>query len=546
MQSTDRVAASGMVIAERYRLIEPLGAGGMGAVWRAEHLNLRSPVAVKVLNTAIADDPEMLDRFLREAQSAAALRGNYVVQVFDYGVHGGLPFIAMELLSGLSLGRRLALVYALSTTDLAWIFGHVSRAVSKAHELGIVHRDLKPDNIFIVRDGDEEVAKVLDFGIAKVLPSSIPLEDDSGQTTRTGTVLGTPFYMSPEQARGNKTIDYRADLWSMGVIAFECLTGQLPFTSSALGDLVVKICTHSTPVPSSVAEVPEGFDQWFFRACQKAPEDRFQSMREQNDALQAVLGHVTPPLSPNRSTPRGRRIESPVAFSARELARDFGEFQTLESLNPQASNTPKPAASLGELAAAVGVGAEGPPSSTHSTPAGMVLTEPRRSSRVLPALVIALVVGIGLFVLRRVNSKPDPAGPTVSVAVPEAPPSVASTTKALEVTPNQPPAVASPTTEVAASQPGMVQATASQPVTSESAPMDTAALSAKLRKKTTGSGLTAHNQPTTKAPQEIEATPSAATSTPAATASASLPELNTKQPASDAKSRGRGLFDDRE
>src|SRR5688572_15905165 len=136
MQSTDRVVASGMVIAERYRLIEPLGAGGMGAVWRAEHLNLRSPVAVKLLNPAIADDSEMLERFLREAQSAAALRGSYVVQVFDYGVHSGLPFIAMELLSGLSLGRRLAAANVLQTSDLAWIFAQVSRAVSKAHELG--------------------------------------------------------------------------------------------------------------------------------------------------------------------------------------------------------------------------------------------------------------------------------------------------------------------------------------------------------------------------------------------------------------------------
>lgn len=282
------VPTVGMVVADRYRLVAPLDEGGMGTVWRAEHQSLRSPLAVKLLNPSIANNPEMLERFLREAQSAAALRSTHVVQVFDYGVHDGMPFIAMELLYGQSLGARLSQVGWLHPRELAWIFTHISRAIGKAHEMGITHRDLKPDNIFLVRDGEVELAKVLDFGIAKVADTASVLSQSSGNT-QTGTVLGTPYYMSPEQARGNRTVDHRADIWAMGVIAFESLTGRLPFLSTALGDLVIKICTQPTPLASSLAPVPEGFDEWFARACHKDPEQRFQSVKQLNEGLQSVL-----------------------------------------------------------------------------------------------------------------------------------------------------------------------------------------------------------------------------------------------------------------
>jgi eukaryotic-like serine/threonine-protein kinase len=285
----------GLVVADRYRLVAPLDEGGMGTVWRAEHQSLRSPLAVKLLNPSIANNPEMLERFLREAQSAAALRSTHVVQVFDYGVHDGMPFIAMELLHGQSLGSRLSQLGWLHPRELAWIFTHISRAIAKAHETGITHRDLKPDNIFLVRDGEVELAKVLDFGIAKVADTASVLSQSSGNT-QTGTVLGTPYYMSPEQARGNRMVDHRADIWAMGIIAFECITGRLPFLSTALGDLVIKICTQPTPLASTLAAVPTGFDQWFARACHKDPDHRFQSVKELNDALQGVL---TEPAAPS-------------------------------------------------------------------------------------------------------------------------------------------------------------------------------------------------------------------------------------------------------
>jgi serine/threonine-protein kinase len=283
---------AGRVVAGRYRIQEQLGEGGMGSVWRAEHVTLRSPVAVKFLNAAIADHPEMLERFMREAQSAAALRGTYVVQIFDYGVEDGTPYIAMELLNGESLQQRLDRQRVVSVAELRRIFPQVARAVSKAHEAGIVHRDLKPDNIFLVQEGDEEIAKVLDFGIAKV---DNPLDITTGGGTRTGAMLGTPYYMSPEQARGKKAVDHRTDLWALAIIAYDCLVGKRAFDSDALGDLVIQICTMPTPVPSQHASVPRGFDDWFLRGAHKDPDQRFQSVRQMAEALEHALGGALSP-----------------------------------------------------------------------------------------------------------------------------------------------------------------------------------------------------------------------------------------------------------
>lgn len=542
-----------MVVAERYRLVEPLGSGGMGAVWRAEHLSLRSPVAVKMLNPAIADDPEMLERFLREAQAAAALRGNYVVQVFDYGVHDGMPFIAMELLSGFTLGTRLVASRRLSYADLAWTFAHVSRAVTKAHELGIVHRDLKPDNIFIVRDGDEERAKVLDFGIAKVLPSSNPLEEDNSKTTRTGTVLGTPFYMSPEQARGNRTVDYRADLWSMGVIAFECLTGRLPFTSSALGDLVVKICTQPAPLPSSLAEVPPGFDDWFERACQKAPEDRFQSMREQNESLQAVLGQSQPPLSPpNRSTPRARRVTPEASPISSDLRDHFADFQTLESIAPPANDAAKTEASTEH--ASPSDHQSRTPRVTSAAPVEVVAPRvpPSPNRRWLTAGVVATLAFGGLFLLHRENTRrsaavnPEQLQATAASIIVEAtttPPTASP--ESAKLTPRELAAAETARAPAPSSATADVSTTPRLPTpVQETAPMDLAPSPVKLQKKAPGAHPAGQNpdQPSATASSPTVVSQAAETIAPHEPKPSSAAQ---ERPAGDSKIGG-GLFDDRE
>ncbi len=278
----------GRVIAGRYRLVSQLGQGGMGSVWRADHMSLSSPVAIKLIDPEIASRPEMLERFQREAQSSAALRSPHVVQILDYGVDEGVPFIAMELLDGESLAGRIARVGKLPFGDTVRIVAHIGRALAKAHEGNVIHRDLKPDNVFLVKNDDKEIAKVLDFGIAKITGNG-PGSGKGSNATRTGSILGTPSYMSPEQAQGTKTIDSRSDLWSLAVIAFQCVVGHVPFQSEALGDLLIKICIHPIPVPSQLAMVPPGFDAWWAKASSRDPNQRFQSGKDLAEALRQVL-----------------------------------------------------------------------------------------------------------------------------------------------------------------------------------------------------------------------------------------------------------------
>ena len=316
------------VIAGRYRLLEPIGEGGMGCVWRARHLVLGSPVAIKLVRPSLAERPGMRDRFLREAKAAALLRGVHVVQILDHGVDGGAPFIAMEYLEGESLAARLSREGKLSPAATALVMTGVARALGRAHKMGIVHRDLKPDNIFLARDEAGEIVKVLDFGIAKVL-GPVALDSQERRSTETGTMLGTPCYMSPEQARGRKEMDTRSDLWSFAVIAFECLTGRRPFDAAALGELMMQICSEPIPKPSSIAPVPRGFDAWFERATQRDPAARFQTVRETSDALAEILTpgdrwvEVTGDVEPAAATgsraarlPGARRALWPVGIGA--------------------------------------------------------------------------------------------------------------------------------------------------------------------------------------------------------------------------------------
>jgi serine/threonine-protein kinase len=304
----------GTVLAGKYALRSKLGQGGMGSVWRAEHLQLRSPVAIKLIDQEIARNAEALARFMREAQAAAALRSPHVVQIFDFGADEGVPYIAMELLEGESLAGRLERTLILSPSETSRIITQVTRAITKAHEGGIVHRDLKPDNIFLVQNDEEEVAKVLDFGIAK---ASNTFGASTGSATRTGSLLGTPYYMSPEQAEGNRHVDGRADVWALGVIAYECLVGRRPFDADALGALLLAICTRPLPIPSKHAPVPAGFDAWFARACARETNERFQSARELAVELRRVCGDLG-------ATPRSDYADSTLSLNATPASLSLG------------------------------------------------------------------------------------------------------------------------------------------------------------------------------------------------------------------------------
>ncbi len=261
-------------------------------MWRAQHLSLGSEVAIKLIDPTVAGNTDIRTRFMREAQAAAQLRSPHVVQVLDYGVEEEVPFIAMELMAGESLAERLDRVGRLSPEATVQIVTEVSRALRLAHERGIVHRDLKPDNIFLVQNDDTEIAKVLDFGVAKTQKFGM----DTAAVTSTGAVVGTPYYMSPEQAEGLKELDHRTDIWALGVIAYECMVGVRPFDSETLGGLFLAICTRPKPVPSVlIKDVPSGFDEWFEKCTARLLPDRFATAREAAvDLRRVVAGQRVP------------------------------------------------------------------------------------------------------------------------------------------------------------------------------------------------------------------------------------------------------------
>lgn len=278
-------SSPGRMIANRYLLEHQLGRGGMASVWKARHLALQAPVAVKLLDPALAESSEARFRFMREAQATAALRSEHVVQVLDYGMEDDEPYIVMELLEGRSLADLLRHRRVLSVQETARVLRQVAAALTKAHEAGIVHRDLTPENVFLVSgvgDDDFGTVKMLDFGVAKWRG---PASEAPSVSTLSGTVLGTPYYMSPEQLQGSSAVDRQSDVWSFGVIAFECLTGRVPFDGTSLASLAVAIVEREPPVPSSLAGVPLGFDAWFARAVHRDPAQRWLTIQDAADAL---------------------------------------------------------------------------------------------------------------------------------------------------------------------------------------------------------------------------------------------------------------------
>jgi len=288
------LARPGALVGGRYELDSIIDYGGMGVIWRAKHSALGQVVAIKLISSRYASSRAARSRFAKEARVAAALRSRYAVQVTDYGeLDDGTPYIVMELLHGEALDRRIHRTGPLCIEDTARVLAHVGRALSAAHAAGIVHRDIKPDNIFLATSDEEDgfIAKVLDFGVAKM-----SLDQLATNTTRTGALLGTPRYMSPEQARGSKAVDFKTDLYSLGAVAYTMLTGNLVFDADTLGEMVLLTCGGSLPsIADSAPWVPPEVDAWFHRACARAPEDRFESAQQMVDAFCAAAATPAPP-----------------------------------------------------------------------------------------------------------------------------------------------------------------------------------------------------------------------------------------------------------
>jgi serine/threonine-protein kinase len=268
----------GTIVAGKYRVDRVLGVGGMGCVVAATHVTLDQPVAIKILLDNVAKNPKNLQRFTREAQAAARIKSDHVAKVTDVGsLDDGTPFMVMEYLEGEDMAARLERG-ALPVDEAVRYVLQASEALAEAHQAGIVHRDLKPANLYLARrlDGSARV-KVLDFGISKILGDSKPGAD----LTRTSALMGSPLYMSPEQMMSAKNADHRTDVWALGCILFELVTGQPPFIGATLPEICTRILNAPpTPLAELYPAAPAPLVAGIARCLAKTPEERFQNLGE--------------------------------------------------------------------------------------------------------------------------------------------------------------------------------------------------------------------------------------------------------------------------
>jgi serine/threonine-protein kinase len=273
----------GEIIDGKYRIIRLVGEGGMGAVYEGENTRIKRTVAIKVLHSAVAEKVDVVQRFEREAQAAGRIGSEHIVEVLDLG---NLPsqerFMVMEFLEGEDLTARIKKRKRLTPAESVPIMHQVLEGLGAAHEAGIIHRDLKPDNIYILntKAGRPDFVKILDFGVSKF--SAL---DNEMSMTRTGAVMGTPYYMSPEQAKGGK-VDNRSDLYAMGVVLYQMITGRVPFNASSFNELLFKIALESPePVETIVPDCPPAFVALVNQAMSRDPSQRFQTARGFQEAL---------------------------------------------------------------------------------------------------------------------------------------------------------------------------------------------------------------------------------------------------------------------
>jgi len=273
----------GQILAGKYEVVEVIGIGGMGVVVAAKHVQLEQKVALKFLRPEAMQSKEAVERFLREAKNAVRLRSEHVAKVIDVGtLETGAPYMVMEFLDGADLSRVVQATGSISIEEAVHFVLQASEAIAEAHSLGIIHRDLKPQNLFVTRRVDgRPLVKVLDFGISKTLdPSGLSL-------TRTSSIMGSPLYMSPEQMRSTKNVDQRSDIWALGVILYELLTGRVPFEAEAVPELCLKVVQDQPDPPKSLRpEMPEGLNLVVLKCLEKDPAMRFANVAELAEALE--------------------------------------------------------------------------------------------------------------------------------------------------------------------------------------------------------------------------------------------------------------------
>jgi serine/threonine-protein kinase len=372
---------AGSVVAERYRIDALLGEGGMGVVYAATHTVTGKRLALKVLRENHAKDATTRHRFMREARASCAVHHPNVLEIDDViELADGTPLLVMDLLEGESFGARLEREKKLSLPELAPLMLQVVSAVGTAHQMGVVHRDLKPDNIFLERARDGGITvKVLDFGIAKVT-----LEADAAQSrsiTGTGAILGTPYYMAPEQMFGERDVDHRADIWSLGVILYEALAGVRPTQAENIGQVFKIVMTNTIkPIEKAVPELPLPIAQIVGRMLSRDRDDRPGDLRE----VAATLKHYASLSVPAFGSPRS--VPASTASSPRALVKDDGSSPLSETLPAAASSSPDFAPTISQADLPRAAERTDPSASTQSP---MTLNPPH-GPRVRPAAFVAV------------------------------------------------------------------------------------------------------------------------------------------------------------
>ena len=359
----------GKVLASKYRLDQELGRGGMGAVYRAFHLGVHKDFAVKVLSAELAEHRTIAQRFLREAQAAGRIGHPGILDVYDVGEdEDGRPFMVMELLRGEALAAHLARG-ALDVDAACWVALKILEALEAAHKAGVVHRDVKPHNVFIVAASDAEeaprVVKLLDFGIAKFS------EQEASAITRSGEIIGSPLYMAPEQAKGDSAVDARVDLWAVGAVLFEMLTGEAAYKAPTPIAVLAKILTEEAAMPSSRrTKIPPALDEVVRRALRIEKSERFETARQMIDALSAVRASLgTTSVVPSFRAPPvaltvrvgGERSDNAIASTSTVATPEHISPEPGTSIEPPmeaavtnpARTTPRPRHLLVVLAAAI-------------------------------------------------------------------------------------------------------------------------------------------------------------------------------------------------
>jgi serine/threonine-protein kinase len=399
--------SAGTVVAGRFVLDRLIGTGGMGMVWAATHSVTHKQVALKMLLPERAGDPALRARFLREARAACAVRHPNIVEIHDVVENDGAPVMVMDLLQGESLGNRLQRLRMLLLDQAARILVPTVNAVGTAHAAGIVHRDLKPDNIFIADQGGFEVVRVLDFGIAKIrtLDGEGAL---SGALTGTGAMLGTPFYMAPEQLFGERDIDQRADLWAMGVILYECLAGKRPTRAENLGQ-ILRIITSDAIVPLEkiAPELPADVTQLVGRMLQRERSRRPDSMAEVQDVLHRYAPDVL-----------ARSLAEPKIVTDRMSRPSFSDVSS-ERSRPDGSGRLAAVSASGDDVSATAPTLSSTTASTTADRAAVLGKRPRGSGvavAVAVAVVAAVAASGGVYLATRPSVVPTPP-PAMAPAV---------------------------------------------------------------------------------------------------------------------------------